>query len=307
MTEQLIVSEQIIQVNGIGIYTKETKRIGETLLLLHCSSWNSEQWNSCIENLSKDYHVIVPDLRGHGRSDCPEEGYRLNDFVVDLEELLCKFQVERVHIVGSSMGAEIALLFAATYPEKVLSITCEGGFQNFYGENGEIHLPASEIHEDCRLRVAKVQQRPVESYESVDEMISYYHQIIAENHHEHWKTQLEAIHINRFKKESDGRVTVAFKPQLLAQYCEDFYLTDFAEMYKRLVCPILFLPDTREASDASVQKSIEHFRMLVKGQKTMITCIDGAEHALTPVIRAQEYSCAIREFLEGLTESNSLR
>lgn len=294
--------ETKIKANGIEIYLKESQRKGATILLLHCSSWNSEQWHSCLPELAKNYHVLAPDMRGHGRSDCPDEGYRLSDFSKDLYELLDGLQIDKVHLVGSSMGAEIALRFASEYPDKVLSLTCEGAFQNFYGPNGEIGLPADEIEADCKLRLEKLRERPIESYETVEEMLRYYQKVFFEERHEAWNECWEAIHLNRFRNDEKGRLSVVFEPRFLAQYCEDFYLTDFAEMYKNIQCPVQFLPDTREASDKSVLKSIEQFRTLVNSGHTVVTQIEGAEHASTPVSNAQGYIKAIQDFLHNINE-----
>lgn len=292
--------ERKISTNGIEIYIKETDRVGETILLLHCSSWNSEQWNSCLSELSKEYHIIAPDLRGHGRSNCPEGDYRLSDFANDIYGILDELQIDKLHIVGSSMGAEIALQFASNYPDKVLSLSCEGGFQNFYGENGEVILCADQVEEDCKIRVEGIQKRPIESYDTVDEMLENYSSWIYENQLEDWYENCEAILRNRFQVDKTGRLSVTFKPHYLAQYCEDFYMTDFSNMYKKLKCPVQFMPDMREASDDSVQKSIEHFRTFINGCSTYVTYIERAKHALTPICNAEGYTQAVKEFLNNI-------
>lgn len=67
--------------------------------------------------------VLTYDLRGHGRSDRPDEGYLVRDFTSDLRELLDGVGVAGpVHLVGNSFGGTIAFEFAARYPERVRSI-----------------------------------------------------------------------------------------------------------------------------------------------------------------------------------------
>jgi len=67
--------------------------------------------------------VLTYDLRGHGRSVRPPTGYRLADFVDDLEALLDELGVHHpVHLVGNSFGGTIAFSFAAKYPDRVASI-----------------------------------------------------------------------------------------------------------------------------------------------------------------------------------------
>lgn len=68
--------------------------------------------------------VIMYDLRGHGRSDRPAAGYRLDDFVDDLDALLEALGETRpVHVIGNSFGGSIATGLAAWYPERVATAT----------------------------------------------------------------------------------------------------------------------------------------------------------------------------------------
>ncbi len=67
--------------------------------------------------------VVTYDLRGHGRTERPEAGYRLGDFVDDLGALLDELRVDGpVHLVGNSFGGTVAYSFAVRCPERVRSI-----------------------------------------------------------------------------------------------------------------------------------------------------------------------------------------
>ncbi|MDT0377526.1 alpha/beta hydrolase [Streptomyces sp. DSM 42041] len=68
--------------------------------------------------------VIMYDLRGHGRSDRPATGYRLEDFVDDLVALLDALgETRRVHVVGNSFGGTIASALDAWHPDRVATVT----------------------------------------------------------------------------------------------------------------------------------------------------------------------------------------
>ncbi|MFD7896790.1 alpha/beta fold hydrolase [Streptomyces sp. NPDC059743] len=70
------------------------------------------------------YDVIMYDLRGHGRSDRPPTGYRLESFVADLVGLLDALdERRRVHVVGNSFGGTVAAALAAWHPERVATVT----------------------------------------------------------------------------------------------------------------------------------------------------------------------------------------
>jgi pimeloyl-ACP methyl ester carboxylesterase len=89
----------------------------------------------CIDNLSSFYNtlanpmvqagatVILYDMRGHGLSERPRTGYRLNDSVADLVAVLDTLGVDGpVHLVGNSYGGTVALGFAVACPERVASM-----------------------------------------------------------------------------------------------------------------------------------------------------------------------------------------
>lgn len=68
--------------------------------------------------------VLMYDLRGHGRSSRPATGYRLEDFVTDLAELLDALGETRpAHVVGNSFGGTVATAFAAWHPSRVATAT----------------------------------------------------------------------------------------------------------------------------------------------------------------------------------------
>jgi pimeloyl-ACP methyl ester carboxylesterase len=71
----------------------------------------------------RGFDVIMYDLRGHGRTTRPAEGYRLERFVEDLDALLDALDITRpVHLVGNSFGGAIAFGLAAARPDRVASV-----------------------------------------------------------------------------------------------------------------------------------------------------------------------------------------
>ncbi|MFC3453704.1 alpha/beta fold hydrolase [Amycolatopsis speibonae] len=70
-----------------------------------------------------DAQVVMYDLRGHGRTTRPATGYRLEEFVADLDGLLATLEIDRpVHVVGNSFGGSVAFGLAASRPERVASV-----------------------------------------------------------------------------------------------------------------------------------------------------------------------------------------
>ncbi|MFY1699673.1 MULTISPECIES: alpha/beta fold hydrolase [unclassified Solwaraspora] len=69
------------------------------------------------------FRVIMYDLRGHGRTERPPTGYRMDDLVDDLVGLLDRLGVDvPVHLLGNSLGGSIAFGYAARYPDRVASV-----------------------------------------------------------------------------------------------------------------------------------------------------------------------------------------
>lgn len=96
---------------------------GEHLVLIHGLGANLSFWYfGAARLLAHTHNLLMYDLRGHGRSSMPEEGYSLHRMVRDLSDLLDFLAIERADIVGHSFGGRIALAFAALHPERVRNL-----------------------------------------------------------------------------------------------------------------------------------------------------------------------------------------
>src|SRR6185437_4378270 len=83
---------------------------GDPLVLAHGFTATGDAWSNLVSAFDGQYRVIVPDLRGHGRSTGEPETIRYAQFGADLVALLDHLDLERAHFVGHSAGA-VALLF----------------------------------------------------------------------------------------------------------------------------------------------------------------------------------------------------
>lgn len=107
-----------IQAGKIKLYTRIIGE-GKPCVLLHGTFVDGLFWEEQINALSQEFKVIVPDLRGHGLSDKPLEGYSSEVMAMDVRNLLTKLNIKRVYLVGHSMGSRIALQFVLDYPKLV--------------------------------------------------------------------------------------------------------------------------------------------------------------------------------------------
>ena len=107
-----------VAVNGINLaYTRLGK--GTPLVLVHGFPLDSSSWNELIPYLKDHFDLILPDLRGFGKSTTVEAPYTLSDIADDLAGLLDDLGVEKTALAGHSMGGYISLAFAKKYPQRV--------------------------------------------------------------------------------------------------------------------------------------------------------------------------------------------
>ena len=100
------------------------------LVLIHGFTDNARDWVPLVPFLSTSYRLIIPDLRGHGRSSKPECCYAPLDFAYDIKLLLDALGIARADIVGHSLGSIIAQRYAEQWPEhtgRVVLISSTGG------------------------------------------------------------------------------------------------------------------------------------------------------------------------------------
>ena len=88
-----------------------------TLLLIHGMAGSSDTWREMIPRLSQHFHVIAPDLPGHGRSSLDFDDYSLGAMASALRDLLVAKGITRCTVIGQSLGGGVALQFVYQYPE----------------------------------------------------------------------------------------------------------------------------------------------------------------------------------------------
>jgi pimeloyl-ACP methyl ester carboxylesterase len=102
---------------------------GPAILLIHGIGDNSTTWNTVQAKLAQRFTVIAPDLLGHGKSDKPRADYSVAAYANGMRDLLSVLDIERVTIVGHSLGGGVAMQFAYQFPHLVerLILVSAGG------------------------------------------------------------------------------------------------------------------------------------------------------------------------------------
>ncbi len=92
---------------------------GPVVLLLHGYAENSDSWAPPVRDLIVDHTVVVPDLRGIGRSSKPVGGYDKKTEAKDMRAVVMKLGFDKTAVVAHDIGNMVAYAYAAQFPEKV--------------------------------------------------------------------------------------------------------------------------------------------------------------------------------------------
>ncbi|GBE91436.1 alpha/beta fold hydrolase [Nostoc cycadae] len=110
-----------VHVNEIDIFY-EVKGSGEPLLLIAGFMCDRSYWSLLLPHLVSHYQVIRFDNRGIGQSSIPNSPYSTQQMATDTSALLDVLGIKQAHIIGHSMGGQIAQELALLYPEKIKSL-----------------------------------------------------------------------------------------------------------------------------------------------------------------------------------------
>ena len=116
--------------DGIQIQLAIWEGEGKPILCVHGLTANCRCWDLIASSLVPGNNIIAMDLRGRGLSDKPATGYSLQYHIQDIFCVLDNIRQEKIVLMGHSLGAFIALAFAAIYPERTEKIILmDGGGQ----------------------------------------------------------------------------------------------------------------------------------------------------------------------------------
>lgn len=134
--------ERVIETPRGSFRALEWPGDGVPVLLLHGLSGVADVWQPTVDELPVDHNIIAIDQRGHGESHPTTGGYAIGAFVADTLAAIESLGLERPHLAGHSMGARVAIAFAAKHPALIRSVTIVDIGPEQWKENWESTLEA---------------------------------------------------------------------------------------------------------------------------------------------------------------------
>ncbi|MDZ7360309.1 MAG: alpha/beta hydrolase [candidate division KSB1 bacterium] len=129
-----------MSVDGVRLFVERHGR-GEPVLMIPGLGAGNWLWAKNIHALAKHFSLIMPELRGSGRSDKPDQLYKVALFAADVKAVLDQLDIGQAHVLGASLGGFVAQYFAATWPERVnklVLVSTSLGGQSQLGPDGDI-------------------------------------------------------------------------------------------------------------------------------------------------------------------------
>ena len=115
-----------VQIKGFNHYFDDINSgKEEAILLVHGHPFDHSMWNYQIEVLS-NFRLILPDLNGYGKTDGKSQKIFIEEHALDLALLLDELKIQKVHLIGLSMGGQIIVEFTRLFPHRVSSLVICG-------------------------------------------------------------------------------------------------------------------------------------------------------------------------------------
>ncbi len=259
------------------------------LLMLHGGRDHCRNWDWVAAALRDEWHIIAPDLRGHGDSQWSTDGsYTMAGYIYDLAQLVHQQRLAPVTIVAHSLGGQVALRYAGIYPDTVARLVAIEGLgpspaRLKAGGAKTIVERMDEWVAEQRGLAARLPRR----YASIEDAFG---RMQGENPH---LTAEQARHltVHGANQNEDGTYSWKFDNYVRAWPPYDMQGRDIQLLWSRIACPTLLLYGKEsQAGDPAQDGRARHFR------DVRVAGIDRAGHWLHHD-RLDDFLRILRDFL----------
>ena len=259
------------------------------LLLIHGNKDHARSWDWVARELRDEYHVIAPDLRGHGDSAWAIGGhYMINEFVLDIAQLVETLGLHPLTVVAHSLGGAVALQYAAIYPERVSKLVAVEGL----GPPPKMLEAHREVPPWKRIegwidQVRNLSARQPRRYPDIDAAA----QRMQEENSFLSPEQAHHLTVHGVARNEDGTFSWKFDNYTRAFYPESWKPDERRQMWERISCPTLLM----RGSESWASDPEEDGRAKVFSRGEFVT-IEGAGHWVHHD-RLAEFLDVVRKFL----------
>jgi len=209
------------------------------LLLVHGGRDHCRNWDWVAQALRRDWHIICPDLRGHGDSQwSPDGNYSMSAYIYDLAQLIHQQGLAPVTIVSHSLGGNISLRYTGIYPEsvrKLVAIEGVGPSPKIIAERAQKGI--AERMQGWVEEERKLSGRLPRRYASIEEAFK---RMQDENTH---LSAEQARHLTHqgVNQNEDGTYSWKFDNYVRANAPYDMTTADIEGLWARITCPTLLV------------------------------------------------------------------
>lgn len=211
---------------GITIQLAHWQGPGPNVLAVHGLTANCRSFDTIAQETAPPLNLYAVDLRGRGLSDHPGTGYSLEHHSADLAQVIAYLGLERMVVMGHSLGAFIALALAARHPELVAGLILLDG--------GAVLTP--EQWTRVGAGVASSVERLGKRFDSR----ASYLEAIRKASPAGWNSALEEYYLYDCREYDDGYGS-RIDPGHIAEERSNLSQTDLAALHARVTCPVLVL------------------------------------------------------------------
>ncbi|HEX7742478.1 MAG TPA: alpha/beta hydrolase [Sphingobium sp.] len=211
-------------------------RSAPTLVLVHGARDHARSWDWTARALAQDFHVVTPDLRGHGDSVWSEGAYLMPNFVYDLAQLVDQLGREPVTLVGHSLGGAVVLRYAGLFPEKVTRLVAiEGLGLSPDRVKEKAASPSPDLWREWIDNRGASARRSSRRYPTLEAAVARMRE-----RNDHLSAE-QALHLTAHgvNRNEDGSYGWKFDPYLHNMPPQGSLDRDLSEFWNRITCPVL--------------------------------------------------------------------
>ena len=229
------------------------------LILVHGGQDHCRNWDWVAQDLRRDYHIIAPDLRGHGDSAySPSGDYSMSAYVYDLAQLIHQQRLAPVRIIAHSLGGNIALRFTGVYPEAVSKLVAIEGM----GPSPAMLKERASRTVGERMRSWVDEKRALAGraprrYASIEEAFG---RMQAENRHL-TPERARYLTVHGVSQNEDGTYSWKFDNYVRSWSPVDVTTDEMHELWGNITCPTLLVYGKESwASNPEKDGRLQHFK-----------------------------------------------